>query len=98
MSTQGWFDEGTRNKIYVLGSDPGPTLRNIIDAKNLPKPYGGALDWKFEDEPNLDDEAKNAIGQDTMVKGPALFVDGKVARPQPVGEAMPAANGNGTAH
>ena len=32
-----WFDEGTRLKVHVLGRDPGPTLRELIDADNLPK-------------------------------------------------------------
>jgi len=74
-----WFDEGTRDKIHVLGRDPGPTLRALIDSKNLPKPYGGELDWQFADEPCLDDEAVQAISE--MPKGPAIFVDGKVCRP-----------------
>ena len=34
---QAWFDEGTRLKVHVLGRDPGPTLRELIDADNLPK-------------------------------------------------------------
>ena len=29
---QAWFDEGTRLKVHVLGRDPGPTLRELIDA------------------------------------------------------------------
>jgi hypothetical protein len=74
-----WFDEGTRSKIHVLGNTPGETLRNLIDSKDLPKAYGGELDWKFEDEPNLDEDARNCIGN--MPKGPALFVDGAVVRP-----------------
>ncbi|KAH9923583.1 CRAL/TRIO domain-containing protein [Amylocystis lapponica] len=76
-----WFDEGTRRKIHVLGKDPGPTLRKLIDAKDLPRPYGGELEWKFEDEPVLDDDAKQAIGE--MPKGPAYFEDGHVKQPTP---------------
>lgn len=79
---QGWFDEGTRNKIHVLGKEPVEALQSFIDPKNLPKPYGGELDWKFEDEPNLDDEAKEALGG-SMPRGPHLFVDGTVVKPQP---------------
>lgn len=63
----------------MLGKEPGPALRTLIDPKDLPKPYGGDLDWKFEDEPALDDDAKALIGE--MPKGPAAFVDGKVVRP-----------------
>ncbi|KAJ3559314.1 hypothetical protein NM688_g423 [Phlebia brevispora] len=76
-----WFDEGTRNKVYVLGKDPGPTLRTLIDSKDLPKPYGGELDWQYENEPALDDAAKAALGE--MPKGPAIFVDGRVVQPPP---------------
>ncbi|KAI9064652.1 CRAL/TRIO domain-containing protein [Trametes sanguinea] len=76
-----WFDEGTRRKVHVLGRDPGPTLRTLIDPKDLPKPYGGELDWKFEDEPALDDAAKAVIGE--MPKGPVVFENGEVRRPAP---------------
>ncbi|KAJ3011324.1 hypothetical protein NUW54_g2211 [Trametes sanguinea] len=78
---QPWFDEGTRRKVHVLGRDPGPTLRTLIDPKDLPKPYGGELDWKFEDEPALDDAAKAVIGE--MPKGPVVFENGEVRRPTP---------------
>ncbi|KAG6909238.1 hypothetical protein DXG01_001420 [Tephrocybe rancida] len=77
---KGWFDEGTRNKIHVLGKDPGPTLRDLVHAHDLPKPYGGELQWKFEDEPSLDDDAKAALGG-TMPKGPVVFTGGSVAKP-----------------
>ena len=65
----------------VLGKDPGPTLREYIDPKDLPKRYGGELDWEFENEPSLDEDAKQIIGE--MPKGPAAFVDGKVTRSIP---------------
>jgi len=63
----------------VLGRDPGPTLCTLIDAQNLPKPYGGQLDWTFEDEPALDDDAKKVLGE--MPKGPLIFEDGQVKKP-----------------
>ncbi|TFK39054.1 CRAL/TRIO domain-containing protein [Crucibulum laeve] len=77
---KGWFDEGTRNKIHVLGKDPGATLRDLIHVHDLPKSYGGELEWKFEDEPNLDDETKRVLGG--MPKGPAVFSDGVVSKPK----------------
>ena len=86
---QPWFDEGTRNKIFVLGKDPGPTLRNLIDPQDLPKPYGGELEWKYEDEPSLDAPVKEAIGE--MPRGPAVFLDGKVVQPPPKGRAAASA-------
>jgi hypothetical protein len=64
----------------VLGRDPGPELRKFIDNENIPKAYGGELDFKFEDEPNLDQAAEAAIGE--MPKGPVIFRDGTVTKPQ----------------
>ncbi|THH23072.1 hypothetical protein EUX98_g8108 [Antrodiella citrinella] len=78
---KGWFDEGTRTKIHVLGKDPGPVLRTLIDEDDLPRPYGGKLDWKFEQEPSLDTTTQEYVAQ--MPKGPVLWIDGKVARPSP---------------
>ncbi|KAG2115458.1 CRAL/TRIO domain-containing protein [Suillus clintonianus] len=74
-----WFDEGTRNKIHILSKNPGPTLRSLIDEKDIPQSYGGQLPWKFEDDPNLDDAIKEVIGE--MPKGPILFVDGSMVKP-----------------
>ncbi|KAG2365158.1 CRAL/TRIO domain-containing protein [Suillus spraguei] len=73
-----WFDEGTRNKIHILGKDPGPTLRSLIDEKDIPQSYGGQLPWKFEDDPDLDDAIKNVISE--MPRGPVLFVDGSTVK------------------
>lgn len=72
---QGWFDEGTRHKIHVLGKDPGESLRELIDRENLPAVYGGELEWVFEDEPSLDSDVVAVIGQ--MPRGPTIFVDGQ---------------------
>ena len=66
--------------MHVLGRDPGPELRKIIDNENIPKSYGGELDFKFEDEPNLDQASKDAIGE--IPKGPVIFKDGIVVKPQ----------------
>lgn len=76
---KGWFDEGTRNKIHVLGKEPGPTLLELINGNDLPKVYGGQLDWRYEDEPILDDAARELIGE--MPKGPAIFENNRVERP-----------------
>jgi hypothetical protein len=62
--------------MIVLGSDHGPTLCELIDPANLPKRYGGELDWEFEHEPSLDEDVKRLIGE--MPQGPAAFVDRKV--------------------
>ena len=83
---QGWFDENTRQKIHVLGNltnadgESNKELATLISRENLPKSYGGDFDWDFFDEPDLDDEARNVIGE--MPKGPWIFEDGKVMRPK----------------
>jgi len=77
---KGWFDQGTRNKIHILGKNPAETLLSLIEPQNLPRQYGGTLEWEFFSEPNLDDAAKEAVGGE-MPKGPTLFVDGAVAKP-----------------
>ncbi|KAF8208586.1 CRAL/TRIO domain-containing protein [Mycena galopus ATCC 62051] len=76
---KGWFDPGTRNKIHILGKNPAETLLKHIDAENLPRQYGGTLEWEFFSEPNLDDATKEVIGE--MPKGPHIFVNGVVAKP-----------------
>ncbi|KAF8636036.1 hypothetical protein AX15_000193 [Amanita polypyramis BW_CC] len=74
-----WFDEKTRNKIFVLGKDPGPKLQEIIHPKDLPKVYGGELDWHYEDEPDLDQDAQQVLKE--MPKGPVIFIEGAAVKP-----------------
>lgn len=71
------FDEGTRNKVHLFGSEPGAELQEVIPVECLPKAYGGQLDWKYEDEPMLDDEIKAKIGAESF-RGPALWEDGRM--------------------
>ncbi|KAK7048094.1 Sec14 cytosolic factor [Favolaschia claudopus] len=76
---KGWFDPGTRNKIHILGKNPAETLLKLIDEEDLPRIYGGKLEWEYSSEPDIDEATKKVIGE--MPKGPAIFVDGKVDRP-----------------
>lgn len=73
---KGWFDEGTRRKIHVLGKDPGPILLELVDDHNLPASYGGELEWTYTDEPNLDDETKELFNQ--LPEGPVIFLNGAI--------------------
>ncbi|KAI6129688.1 CRAL/TRIO domain-containing protein [Pisolithus croceorrhizus] len=61
---KGWFDEGTRRKIHVLGKSPSDFLRHLIAAEDLPT-----------DEPCLDSEALKVVKE--MPKGPVAFVAGQ---------------------
>lgn len=89
---KGWYDPATREKIRVLGSvgddkssnaGANRALQELVERKNLPKEYGGEMDWSFYDEPDLDEDAKAAVGG-ALPKGPWIFdgIDGKVKRPK----------------
>ncbi|KAG8899144.1 hypothetical protein FRB99_006895 [Tulasnella sp. 403] len=73
-----WFDENTRRKIHILSKSMQHQLLDAIDAENLPKAYGGTLDWSFDDPPNLDTPAKEALKSIGGVypKGPWAMIDG----------------------
>lgn len=56
-----------------------------MDPSSIPKQYGGDLDWKWGDMPNLDDEAKGVIGgvasagaDGEHLKGPMTFQGDKI--------------------
>lgn len=78
---KGWFDEATRHKIHVLSKDNmAPTLLSLIDAKDLPKIYGGELDWEFG-QPIFDDETMKVLPSGKMPAGTVIFKDGKLYKP-----------------
>ncbi|KAF8879486.1 CRAL-TRIO domain-containing protein [Infundibulicybe gibba] len=76
---KGWFDPHTRSKIHVLSNDLS-SLHELVHMPDLPKVYGGELEWTFEDEPSLDKDASEVLGG-VMPRGPVIFVDGRVAAP-----------------
>lgn len=50
-----WFDPITTSKIFILGTnDVKPTLSAFIDVANIPKKYGGELDFECGMLPVLD--------------------------------------------
>ncbi|KAI7238696.1 CRAL/TRIO domain-containing protein [Hortaea werneckii] len=50
-----WFDPITVSKIFILSEkNMRSTLEQYVDLNNLPKKYGGNLDWEFGDMPALD--------------------------------------------
>jgi hypothetical protein len=53
-----------------------------MDADSLPQVYGGTLPFTFEDEPILDDPARDLLGSNKIPRGPIIFADGKVVRPE----------------
>jgi hypothetical protein len=66
-----WFDPGTVAKIFVFSpSQVQSTLADHVDLCHLPSQFGGTLDWKFGDLPDLDPEIVKVIGRGTIPKGP----------------------------
>lgn len=73
------------SKIFILShSEVLPTLTSFIDIENIPKQYGGKLDFDWCDEPNLDPHIKAVAswekGHDNFPQGPLYWVpqeDGK---------------------
>ena len=50
-----WFDPITVSKIFILSAaEVKPTLLQYMDEENIPKKYGGKLDFKFGDMPMLE--------------------------------------------
>ncbi|CAA7265448.1 unnamed protein product [Cyclocybe aegerita] len=76
---KGWFDEGTRQKIHILGKDSKATLLELVQTDDLPVTYGGGLSWEFEDAPDIDEEIKRVLPE--IPKGPLVFVDGMASKP-----------------
>lgn len=64
-----WFDPITVSKIYILSDDMmRTTLEEAIDVEHIPKKYGGQLDWKFGDLPNIDPAIHKTINWKSSAK------------------------------
>ncbi|TVY55851.1 SEC14 cytosolic factor [Lachnellula suecica] len=74
-----WFDPITTSKIFILShSDMKKTLESFIDPSNIPKKYGGSLDFHFGDMPVLDPRLSNVLkwegGRVDFPGGPMYWV------------------------
>ncbi|CAO2656461.1 Nn.00g052640.m01.CDS01 [Neocucurbitaria sp. VM-36] len=50
-----WFDPITVSKIFILSpANVYPTLSQYIDHENIPKKYGGGLDFEWGSMPNIE--------------------------------------------
>lgn len=67
----------TVNKIFILGNhEIKSRLSEFIDLDDIPKKYGGNLDWEFGMQPNLDQVAQEAVeknGSKGWIPGPCLW-------------------------
>jgi hypothetical protein len=74
-----WFDPVTVSKIFILSDhDVLPVLTTFMDLEDIPKAYGGKLEWHFFDEPAWDDEIKRKVqwenGHTAFPPGPCYWV------------------------
>ncbi|TKA55677.1 hypothetical protein B0A55_13059 [Friedmanniomyces simplex] len=75
-----WFDPITVSKIFILNDKTMlSTLEKYIDRDNIPKKYGGTLDWSFGNMPFLEPSIADSLrwktdvhekGHRTLPKGP----------------------------
>lgn len=73
-----WFDPITVSKIFVLAPhEVKPTLEAFIDPKNIPKKYGGELDYTFGQlgipDPAWDGVIRWEKGYSSFPSGPLLW-------------------------
>lgn len=78
-----WFDPITTSKIFILSShEVLPTLTSFIDIEDIPKKYGGKLDFECGKLPLLDPQVKQCLtlvpGSDTeklFLTAPVRWID-----------------------
>lgn len=73
-----WFDPITVSKIFILSAGEVKTeLEKFIEPRNIPKAYGGELEFEFFDSPNLDPHIVEAMnwenGHKVFPPGPVLW-------------------------
>jgi hypothetical protein len=75
-----WFDPITTSKIFILSHhDLLPTLEAFIEPANIPKKYGGQLDYTFGDKPVLDPAMAKVLtfedGRKEFPRGPMFWIN-----------------------
>ncbi|KAF1844041.1 CRAL/TRIO domain-containing protein [Cucurbitaria berberidis CBS 394.84] len=81
-----WFDPITVSKIFILSpANVYPTLSQYIDHENIPKKYGGGLDFEWGSMPNIEPTIDAQLkwenpsildGRKTFPIGPIKFEQG----------------------
>ncbi|KAL1595642.1 hypothetical protein SLS59_008280 [Nothophoma quercina] len=82
-----WFDPITVSKIFILSpNNVYKTLAEYIDHDNIPRKYGGGLDFEWTQMPNFEPEIEAAIkwenpgtqnGRKTLPTGPIKWEKGQ---------------------
>lgn len=84
-----WFDPMTVSKIFILSSSEVlPTLRQFIDPENIPKKYGGELEFSWGDLPTVDPAWDGVVqweGKPGFPTGPHVWRDVEGGRMECVG-------------
>ncbi|KEY69956.1 hypothetical protein S7711_06488, partial [Stachybotrys chartarum IBT 7711] len=75
-----WFDPITVSKIFVLAPhEVKATLESFIEPRNIPKQYGGELDYKFGDlgvpDPGWEGVVRWENGYTSFPSGPMIWED-----------------------
>ncbi|KAL5594110.1 hypothetical protein BROUX41_001158 [Berkeleyomyces rouxiae] len=73
-----WFDPATVSKIFILApNEVTEVLTSFIDPKNLPKQYGGELDFNWGDLPTVDPAWSGSLewanGHKSFPTGPMIW-------------------------
>ncbi|GKT61772.1 sec14 cytosolic factor [Colletotrichum tofieldiae] len=73
-----WFDPITVSKIFILSPhEVLPTLEQFIEPRNIPKQYGGELDFNFGDQPTVDPAWEGVVqwenGHSSFKSRPAVW-------------------------
>lgn len=74
------FDPGTVEKIFILAHDQVlPTLSRFIAPEDIPKAFGGSLDWAYgENRPLLDVPSKTTMGLSEVPRGSVRWIRGEL--------------------
>ncbi|GKT45181.1 secondary metabolism regulator LAE1 [Colletotrichum spaethianum] len=73
-----WFDPITVSKIFILSPhEVRPTLEQFIEPRNIPKQYGGELEFNFGDQPTVDPAWEGVVqwenGHSSFKSRPAVW-------------------------
>ena len=81
-----WFDPVTTSKIFIIShSEVKPTLERMIDPSNIPKKYGGLLEYEYGMPPLLDPSIQEELSwtdpkyaaEKTLPQGPMRLYEEK---------------------